>query len=149
MGKAARLKAERCKAEFGVFCPGVLEVLSIGHGDLKLTLDTGDPEDVARARELIEEMLRKGYGIFVDTDEGPVKVHEFNPKRMTYIVLETPGNELAAAPAPKALGPGEPAVPDEVIPPKRGRGRPKKAAARREVPVAGSRATAVGRTSGG
>lgn len=140
MGKAARLKAERRarEAEFGVFCPGVLEVLSIGHGDVKLTLDTGDPEDVERARRLVEEMLRKGYSIFVDTDDGPTKVKEFNPRRMTYSIVDVPGNELAAAPEPKALGPGAP-------PAKRSRKR----ASTREVPVAGSRATAVGRSAGG
>lgn len=139
MGKAARLKRERRarEAEFGVFCPGVLDVLSIGHGDVKLTLDTGDPEDVERARQLIEEMLRKGYSIFVDTDDGPTKVQSFNPKRMSYSIVDTTANALPAPPETKALGPGpQPAKPK--------RGRPKK-----EIPVAGSRATAVGRTAGG
>lgn len=149
MGKATR-EANRARrrereAEFGVFCPGMLDVLSIGHGDVKLTLDTGDPEDVERARQLIEEMMRKGYGIFVDTDDGPTKVHEFNPRRMSYMILETPGNELASAPAPKALAAGPAVRADEVIPPKRA----KRGRKLREVPVAGSRATAVGRTSGG
>jgi hypothetical protein len=140
MGKAARLarqERERNKtAEFGVFCPGMLDVLSIGHGDVKLTLDTSDPKDVEDARQLIEEMLRKGYSIFVDTDDGPTKVREFNPKRMTYVVADVPGNELAAAPEQKALPPGPTST-------KPGRKRT------REVPVAGSRSTAVGRSAGG
>jgi hypothetical protein len=133
VGKASRTKAQRRRArgheaEFGVFCPGVLEVLSIGKGDLKLTLDGKNPEDVERARSLIEEMLRKGYSIFVETDDGPVRVTKFNPKRMTYIVMDAP------------------AAPDlaEATPPKKAK-RPRE----RHVPVAGSRATAVGRTSGG
>lgn len=138
MGKAARLarqeRQKRHTAEFGVFCPGMLDVLSIGHGDVKLTLDTSDPKDVEDARQLIEEMLRKGYSIFVDTDEGPTKVREFNPKRMTYVVADVPGNELAAAPEQKPLPPGSS---------KPGRKRT------REVPVAGSRSTAVGRSAGG
>lgn len=62
-------------AEFEVFCPGVLEVLSIGRGDLKLSV--GDSEkDRDEARALIEEMLRTQSGqrfaakIDVDPDSG-------------------------------------------------------------------------------
>lgn len=138
MGKAARLahRAERKRneAEFGVFCPGVLEVLSIGKGDLKLTVDSSNPQEREKARRLIEEMLAKGYGIYVETDRGPVRVKRFNPKRMTYIIVDEP--DPAAEPSIAKQAPKRPA---------------KKAAKRatREVPVAGSRATAVGRTAGG
>lgn len=175
---------------FEVFCPGMLEVLSIGKGDLKLTLDGGSPEDVEKARTLVEEMLRKGYSIFVETDEGPVRVQRFNPRRMTYIISEvaaddgaTEQEEVAGADEPgifcpacqRSLNPakydasdgtmpqhrvgahgpvplcpqsGQPigaeAVEDARYTPKHKRGRRE-----REVPVAGSRATAVGKTAGG
>lgn len=115
-------------AEFGVFCPGVLEVLSIGRGDLKLSV--GDnPDDREQAQALIEEMLRKGYAIFVETDDGPERVTAFNPRRMTYTIADGPSGEEPPAPAAKA----------------------RKATKRRtrSVPVSGSRATAVGRTAGG
>lgn len=105
---------------FSVFCPGVLEVLSIGKGDLKLTLDPGDPDDVERARSIVNEMLRKGYSIYVDTDKGPVRVKRFSAKRMSYTITEV------------VSSPGEP-----------------QRSAEKQVPVAGSRATAVGRTAGG
>jgi hypothetical protein len=117
-------------AEFEVFCPGVLEVLSIGKGDLRLSVGDND-EDRDRARELIEEMLRKGYSIFVETDDGPEKVVAFNPNRMTYIIQDRP-DEVA----------GEPVQPTKAS-------KPKKKTRKRSVPVRGSRATAVGRTSGG
>lgn len=126
-------------ATFGVFCPGMLDVLSIGKGDLNLSIDGDHPEDVERARELIGEMLRAGYAIFVDSDDGPVRVHEFNPNRMTYTIRERLPEELAGAAMP-ALPPG-PAAKAAKKAAKRG--------TRREVPVAGSRATAVGRTAGG
>src|SRR3990167_581735 len=114
------------ETEFSVFCPGVLDVLSIGKGDLRLTVgDNG--EDREKARELIDEMLRKGYSIFVETDEGPVRVTQFNPKRMTYVIVDAP------EPEPKAKGKAKPA--------KWGRTR--------EVSVRGSRSTAVGRTAAG
>lgn len=119
-------------AEFGVFCPGILDVLSIGKGDLRLSVGDSD-EDREKARALIEEMLEKGYAIFVETDTGPERVVAFNPARMTYLIQEVPepaeaDPEAAAAPQPRKQK-------------RKGRTRP--------VPVAGSRATAVGRTSGG
>lgn len=120
-------------AEFGVFCPGVLEVLSIGKGDLKITIDTED--DREKARVIIQEMLRLGYSIYVETQWGPIRVREFDATSMVYVVD----------------------IPDEpVVTEAAGAARPVKAAAKRaskprreRVPVAGSRATAVGRTSGG
>jgi hypothetical protein len=132
-----------------------MDVLSVGKGDLKLTWDRDKPEDLEKARITIEKMLRSGYSIFVETDDGPSRVTEFNPKRMTYTIVEVAdGTELPSGPAqPPALAAGAPVVkPDEVIPPgKRKPGRPKgsRNTKKREVAVAGSRATAVGRTAGG
>lgn len=177
LGKASRAKKERRKArataEFEVFCPGVLEVLSIGKGDLKLTLDGKNPEDVDRARKLIEEMLAKGYSIFVEGDDGPVRVKRFNPKRMTYIISElveeeapaeaqcpschkrlaAPKYDLSSGAWPRhrvsrgnsAFCPQEGQPLDAPAVPRDERTRKRE----RHVPVAGSRATAVGRTAGG
>lgn len=134
MGKAARVAGRELRkaheAEFGVFCPGALEVLSIGKGDLKLTVDGSNPQELEKGRRLIEEMLRKGYGIYVETDKGPMRVKRFNPKRMTYLIVDEPDPEAAPVPPAPAKRAG-------------------KRAAYREVPVAGSRSTAVGRSAGG
>jgi len=121
--------------EFSVFCPGVLEVLSIGKGDLRLSVGDND-DDREQARALIEEMLRKGYSIFVETDTGPERVTSFNPKRMTYTVAGPPVDMIAP-----------PEAPEKATPTKAGT-KPKKRRGR-QVPVSGSRATAVGRTAGG
>jgi hypothetical protein len=116
-------------AEIEVVCPGMLEVLSVGKGDLKLTFGGDDPEEIAKARKVIQEMLRKGYGIFVETDKGLTRVKRFSPKRMTYVIVE--------------VADGEPAdVPGQA--PTRQRRTEE-----RHVPVAGSRAKAIGRTAGG
>lgn len=126
MGKAARLKRERRmngSAEIEVVCPGMLEVLSVGKGDIKLTIDGSNPDEVNDARKVIEEMLRKGYGIFVETDKGLTRVKKFNPKRMTYVISEVVENA------------------EEQPAGKRTRDR--------DIPVAGSRAKAIGRTAGG
>lgn len=114
-------------AEIEIVCPGMLEVLSVGKGDIKLTVGGDDPDEIAKAKRVIDEMLRKGYGIFVETDAGLRRVKKFNAKRMTYVIAEV-ADEPADTPAPAQ------------------RGRKK---AEKEVPVAGSRATAIGRTAGG
>ena len=123
-------------ATFSVFTPGCLDVLSIGKGDLRLMVGDSD-DDRERAKTIIEEMLRAGYSIYVETDRGPTKIKKFNPRRMTYVISEAPtGLTLSTPPQREAL----PAPP------------PMKALPRtteREIPVAGSRATAVGRTAGG
>lgn len=123
MGRAARLKRERRTASIEVVCPGMLEILSVGKGDIKLTIDGSNEKEVNDARTVIEEMLRKGYGIFVETDKGLTRVKKFNPKRMTYVISEVVEN-AEEQPAGK-------------------RTREK------QVPVAGSKAKAIGRTSGG
>lgn len=120
-------------ADIEVVCPGMLEVLSIGKGDLRLTVGGDDPEEIEKGRKVIEEMLRKGYTIFVETDKGPSRVRKFNPKRMTYLISEIVEEEPAPTEAktkPRAARRGRKVVD-------------------RDVPVAGSRATAVGRTAGG
>lgn len=131
MGRAARLKRDRRAArdfDVEVICPGMLEVLSVGKGDLKISMDPNNAADVANARALIEEMLAKGYGIFVETDDGLTRVKKFNPKRMTYVITE-----VVDAPAAVSTPSGKAG--------KRTRDR--------EVPVAGSKAKAIGRTAGG
>lgn len=101
-----------------------LNVLSVGHGDVRISL-CGEG-DVERGRTIIEKMMQEGYSIFVETDRGPRRVKKFNPARMVYIVA------------------GTPPVPGETPAAKKGR-----ATKGREVPVAGSRSTVVGRTAGG
>ena len=135
--KRARQRLNRVNkpAIFDVFCPGVLEVLSIGKGDIKLNVGDND-KDRAEAKRIIDEMLRLGYSLFVETDEGPVRVMAFNPNRMSYSVAAP---ALPAPPEQKALPPGS-ARPKATRGPRKGT---------REVPVAGTRTTAVGRTAGG
>lgn len=98
----------------------VLEVLAVGKGDMKLTFEEGDED---KARETIKDMLRRGYGIFVETDKGLQVVKRFNPKHMTYVITE--------------VAPAEP-------------GKSKRLkGTEREVPLAGSRAKVIGATAGG
>jgi hypothetical protein len=142
-------------AHVEVICPGMLDVLSIGKGDLKLSFDPENSDDTEKAKAVIEEMLRKGYSIFVETDVGPARVQRFSAERMAYIITElAPGNVLPSGPAPSpALAPGDVIVDAEVLEdvegPQEGSIPNPKKTVEKEVPVAGSRATAVGRTAGG
>lgn len=126
--------------ELEVVCPGslrgVLDVLAIGKGDMRMVFG---PEDAERAKKVIETMMQAGYGIFVETDDGLARVKRFNAKRMTYVITESVEAEND--------GKEEAASAQESAPKKRGRRHLN--AVEREVEVAGSKATAIGRTSGG
>lgn len=107
---------------------GQLEVLSVGKGHLRLTVTTTSKKDREEARKTIEDMLRRGYAIFVELEPGkPLeRVKRFDPKRMEYIIAEM------GEPVPAAAG--------VTSGPKR---RPRRIAAGR------AQATVVGRTAGG
>src|SRR6266567_3435839 len=124
----SRLKRQRRTATFDVRSPGMLEVLSVGKGDLKIEIGDSN-KDRADAQRLIEEMLRKGYTLFVETPDGPLKVTRFLPDVMAYVVVDTPDM------APEPAGPEAEPV-------------PKRQRKLRTVPVAGSKTTAIGRTAG-
>lgn len=129
MGQKSRAKQARRTAAFEVLSRGMLEVLSVGKGDLKIEIGNSNA-DRAKAQRLIEDMLRKGYTLFVETADGPLRVRKFLPDEMAYLVADVP-DVVAAAPDPGEVPPR----------PARGRGR--------LVPVAGSKTTAIGRTAGG
>ena len=145
MGRQSRLRQQRRRgtAHFSVLSPGMLEVLSVGKGDLKITVGDSN-KDRADAQRIIEEMLRKGYTLFVETADGPLKVTRFDPDRMVYVVADTPGvvpePEPEPEPGPESDRPGD------------GEPQPKPRARQakpRTVPVRGSKTTAIGRTAGG
>jgi len=128
--RSGRTEARRAGATVGT-----LDVLSTGHGHMKVTITPGDKAEQDKARRMIEDMLKRGFSIFVELDNGETRrVTAFDPERLIYYV--DPPDELpdevatatAPEPAPKA---------------KRAK-RPYRA-----VPVAGARATAVGRSAGG
>lgn len=155
MGRQSRLKRQRRTAAFSVLSTGMLEVLSVGKGDLKIEIGNSN-KDRAEAQRLIEEMLRKGYTLFTETADGPLKVKKFDPDRMVYIVADSPGIEPEPQPAdisgedaddessPEQAPTGPADTTPAALPPAGKRGRKP-----RTVPVAGSRTTAIGRTAGG
>lgn len=104
---------------------GHLDVLSTGHGDIRLRIDESDEEGIEKARKTINDMLERGYSIFVERKDGSTsRVKRFDKRRLEYIIEEPP-DEVAGASKPK--------------------GKPKQ----KRVPATKSKATAVGRTAGG
>lgn len=103
---------------------GRLEVLSVGKGHLRLTVTTTSKKDRDQARQTIEDMLKRGYAIFIEVEPGkPLeRVKRFDPKRMEYIIAEQ------GKPIPEATS---------------GKTRPRRIGAGR------ARALVVGRTAGG
>lgn len=118
---------------------GTLDVLSTGHGHMKVTITPGDDAERDKAKRMIEDMLKRGFSIFVELDNGETRrVKKFDPDKFVYYVdppEEIPEPEVATA-AP-AAGPKP--------------SKAKKAAKRpyRAVPAGSARATAVGRSAGG
>lgn len=117
---------------------GVLEVLNVGSGHLTLTFDKGDRPELERAKRVVQDMLLRGYAIFVQVGEDLRPVRRFDPKTATYYITDAPGPGAPAAGAPEACRRcGRP----------RHKGRCRKAEI--AVPMVQARATAVGRSAGG
>lgn len=68
----------------------VIDVLSIAKGDMRLVLTGDTPDEQANATKVIEDMFKAGYTVFVETDAGLRRVKKYNPKRQTYIIVESP-----------------------------------------------------------
>jgi len=127
--------------------PGI-DILSTGSGHIEIRFDGKDPMEVERASRIIQDMLKRGYALFIHEGETVVKVQSFDPAKNVYIVADGPlvagtpeqAQEKTSEPASE-LTPAEQAAGD--APRKRGRYK------KREVKVTEARATAVGRTAGG
>lgn len=152
---------------------GVLDVLQIGRGHLRMTIEEGNGVDVERARRVLEDMMRRGYAIFVEEPDGTThRVLEFDPERFVYVIDDTmatvpahpaaptdpavPGGEPAAAPTAAEEGDGRCGVdlgdgrtcnrPTTAGPCWQHKGQKRRT---REVPVGKAKATAIGRSAGG
>lgn len=104
---------------------GQLDVLNCGTGHLSFKFDKNDAAEVEKARKVIQDMLRRGYMLFVEDGKEQKRVRKFDENTDEYI-LEEPDPEVA-----KVL--------DQAAPPPSGR----------RVPIRRGRATAVGPSAGG
>lgn len=117
--------------------PG-LDILNTGKGHAEVNFSLDDPIELERGKRIIEDMLQRGYLLFIHGDDGKmIRVESFDSKTGRYIIGD---GALYAGSEPL-----EPTT--ETPPPATGkrRGRPPKAA----VPMTTVRATSIGRSAGG
>ena len=90
---------------------GQLDVLNVGKGHMKFNFNKDDEEEVKQARQVIEDMLSRGYRILVegttnDKNGNPrlYPVKKFNPDRDTYLIQTAEGEEEVEAKNTRATG---------------------------------------------
>lgn len=109
---------------------GQLDVLNVGKGHLELKFHQNDVIETTRAKRIIEDMLRRGYALFVHgKGDALIRVRKFIPKTGTYIIADGP--EIP----PEAVA----------LEPKVARKLP----GMKAVPMTRAKATVVGRSAGG
>jgi len=78
---------------------GVLEILNVQGGDVKITFDKDDAQDNIRARRIVTDMLRRGYALVVEVERDGVKKYEriksFDEKAGEYIIADFDSLEAA------------------------------------------------------
>jgi hypothetical protein len=121
----------------------MLAILNVGEGDTKVTFEKDKPEELERAKSVVNDMLKRGYAILVhagEKDGVPIyyRATAFDENTLEYIVAGVPevppnqvGDDEEVEPAPKPKG--------------RYKGGSRKAA---RLPAT-NRAVGVARTAGG
>lgn len=100
-----------------------VEVLNAADGHLTVKVGK-DPKEHDQAKKVIGDMLKRGYAIFVELEDGTTaRVKKFDAKHEEYIVMDVP----------------------ETVTPKKA----KKAKKTKRVPLRKARATGVAPTAGG
>lgn len=121
---------------------GVLEILNVGRGDVKISYDTTNAAEAIRAKRIIKDMMKRGYALLVEVEGKHSRVKAFDEAQGEYIIadFDPEGEEeeenpdsTAGPPARKALTSAE----------KRGMRKD------RRVSMIKTKATAIGPTAGG
>lgn len=119
---------------------GELSVLNCSAGDIRIKLDKDNPIDILRAKRMIVDMLRRGYLLAIEGEDGKLQpVHSFDENAGEYIILE------AALYSGGDEPPAEEEQVDQTAEPKLQKGKPTK----KRVPMDKAKATAVPMTAGG
>lgn len=129
---------------------GSLGILSVGHGDTKLTFDPADPRECIRAARIVKDMLRRGYALLIEVEQPNgtktfTRVHDFDVTKHEYIIADLDPEIAAAADAEEANNEPTAETSAGASSPKTKRGRPRL----KGVPASGARGVAIARTAGG
>lgn len=114
---------------------GSIEILNVGDGHTQIVVDKSNAIEIERASRIIEDMLLRGYALFVHgKGDELIRVKRFDKKHKAYIV----GAEATVPPI--AVEEIETATT-----------HPKRTAKQKErsMPIHSSKVTVVGRSAGG
>ncbi len=119
---------------------GEVGILNVGAGDTKLSFDPKNKEERERAARIVTDMIRRGYTILVEIDDGKGgkknrRVRKFDAKQCEYIIAAEPSDEQERSAEAAAATPT--------------RGKKADGGATRRIPAERARATAIPRSAGG
>ena len=115
---------------------GELSILNCSAGDIRVKLETSNPAEIARAKKMITDMLKRGYLLAIEVEGRLEPVQKFDPETDEYVILESVSSP-------------EEVDPQERVETKRKPGRPRGAYKSKRVPMTDAKAVAVPRTAGG
>lgn len=66
---------------------GSLGILSCGRGDMTIRFDKGNKDEMERAREIIQDMMARGYMLFVEMKDGTLRqANAFDGRKFAYVL---------------------------------------------------------------
>lgn len=68
---------------------GGLDILNAGSGHIEIRYDTNDTAEIERAKRIIEDMIKRGYSLFIEGEDGALtRVESFDAKSGAYVIAE-------------------------------------------------------------
>ena len=72
---------------------GQIGILNVGAGDTKLSFDKSNPQECIRAARIVTDMLRRGYALLIEMDDGKggktyTRAKAFDPATCEYIIAD-------------------------------------------------------------
>ena len=118
---------------------GTVDVLNCNLGHLTVKFAPDDPIETERAKRIIEDMLRRGYALFIEDDAKKLhKVKKFDASKCEYIIADGP------------LYAGDPNEPEQKATPTPDEEKPRLSErTKRRIPAGKTRLTGIAPTAGG
>lgn len=132
---------------------GMLSILNVYEGDVKITFDTSNVAEAIRAKRIIKDMIRRGYALLIEVDGAYQRAIDFDEAVGEYVIADFDSDHREPVIAvkeetqeviqgePESQEPEEESAKEEKT---KKRGRPRK-----RVPMETANAVAVARSAGG
>lgn len=132
---------------------GTLSILNTYEGDVEIKFDKDNPGEAIRAGRIITDMLRRGYALLVQLEDGSYqRAIDFDAKIGSYIIADFDPSYRLTKPDQgeekdaEEQEAGEVEGQEESQPAKRGR---KARLIKRSLPIGTTNAVAIARSAGG